>query len=107
MLPRQFGMVGENLLGPTAFDPQLLDPASNPLANVGCHLSRMAVGLSAHVKYASHDMRTMAGNMEVLFRMLIWTISGIVIYGLVFGAFTVGRILGIDSIVTGTALVVF
>ena len=49
----------------------------------------------------------MAGNMEVLFRMLIWTISGIVIYGLVIGAFTVGRILGIDSIVTGTALVVF
>jgi hypothetical protein len=45
--------------------------------------------------------------MEALVKMLIWAVAAIVIYGLVIGAFAIGRVLGIDSIVTGTALAVF
>jgi hypothetical protein len=64
VFPGKLGVIGENLLSPTAFQAQFTDPPSDPYADVGCHTSRMGVGLWSDVKHASHGEHDMELLLE-------------------------------------------
>ena len=81
MFPRKFSVVGQNLLGPSALQAKSSNPTANPYADVRCHASRMAVGLSCDVKYGSHRGRTHAKptvkqHLAAIRMLFDWLVTG-------------------------------